>query len=392
MRHLRSPNLQLPRLVRRAGAPKLVLNVLIAFGATILLTRLFLELTGYPRLGSDTLHIAHLLYGGIALAAASLLMLVFASPTAQTIGSLLTGIGLGLFFDEVGKFITANNDYFYKPAAPIIYLLSLGIAFLYYFLNRRVSRLTDGELVVAALEDAEQLFEGQQTQQQHHRIDTNLELIINTLQDPDHVKLALALRQFTASEAVRPEQSRWEMVLGKIEKWGLHNFLQHQRPITWVLMAVLILNSLASLVMFTTALALPVVAPALVHQIELLYATLGLRAFSPFRLSVDNIDLLLSIITAMLTLYGIILFVTRRREQGLFWMQLALILELCVVNVFTFYVEQFSAAAIALANLAILLYVRAYQHQLKQAAVLRKQIHAEDVAASSEIDPAAVTR
>src|ERR1700694_4165680 len=127
---MRSAYRQLPRLVRRITAPHLMTSVLIAFGATVLLVRLFLELTGYPRLGNATFHIAHMLYGGIILAATCLLMLVYASPTTQRIASILTGIGLVLFFDEIGKFITSNNDYFYRPAAPIIYLVSLIIAFL----------------------------------------------------------------------------------------------------------------------------------------------------------------------------------------------------------------------------------------------------------------------
>ena len=65
--------------------------------------------------------------------------------------------------------------------------------------------------------------------------------------------------------------------------------------------------------------------------------------------------------------YGVIIFLTGRKLYGLFWVQLALILNLCVVNVFTFYVEQFSAALLSLATLAVLLYTRAYQHQLRQA-------------------------
>jgi hypothetical protein len=377
-------------MVRRIGAPKLVLNVLIAFGATVLLTRLFLELTGYPRLGGDTLHIAHLLYGGLALAAACLVMLVFASPSAQAIGSILTGIGLGLFFDEVGKFITANNDYFYKPAAPIIYVICLLIALLYYLLKRRSLQPSDGELVVEALEDAESLLEGQQTEQHHRRIDDNLDHIIGNLKDPDHVRLAVALREFTDSEAVRPGQSAWQVLVGRFEQWSLQVFTRYRKFLTIALLTVLGLNNLGWIVVITVVFASPIVAPALARQIEALYVSTGLRQLSPFRLSIDNIDLLLNYVTAALSLYSIILFVTRRVQQGLFWLQLTLILQLCVVNVFTFYAEQFSAAINTLNNLLVLLYVRLYQHQLKQADVQAHLPSARPV--NSGMDEAAVTR
>jgi hypothetical protein len=355
------------------NAPRLVLNVLIAFGTTVLIVRVFLELTGYPRLGNSTLHIAHLLYGGIVMTAACLLMLIFATPTTYRIGSIMTGIGLGLFFDEVGKFITSNNDYFYKPAAPIIYMVSLIITFLFVLLRRRANQATDEEWMVDALEDGAVLLEGRQTEHQHRHIDIELDHIINNLKDPDYVKLAKSLHEFADSEAVRPGQSHFQLIVSRNEQWLLRQFIRRENVLTIILFVILALNSVSSLIEFTISAILPTAAPALAHQIENLFVSAGLRAFSPFSLSINDVDLLLNVITAVITLGGIIIFVTRHKQRGLFWIELALILNLCVVNVFTFYTEQFSAVLFTLANLLVLLYVRAYHHQLKMAYV--HQLH-----------------
>ena len=365
---------ELPRLVRRTSAPQLVLNVLISFGATVLIVRLYLELTGYPRLGNATLHIAHLLYGGLALAAACLLMIIFATPSGIRIGAMLTGIGLGLFFDEVGKFITANNDYFYRPAAPIIYLIALSFALLYLLLRRRAQKPTDPELMVAALENAEALMEGPQTEQQQRRTDRDLERLTRTMSDPDYVKLAQALREFADSEAVQTNRTRLHRLWSKVERWSLRQFVRNYKLVTVLMLLLLAFNSLSSLLAFTIALTLPALAPGLAHSIQSLYNSAGLREFSPFFLSINNIDLILDFITAAITLAGIILFITQRRQQGLFLIHLALILQLCVVNVFTFYTEQFSAALLTLVNLAVLFIVRAYQTNLRQATLAHRHL------------------
>ncbi|MCL4505135.1 MAG: hypothetical protein M1434_03945 [Chloroflexi bacterium] len=371
--------LNLPRLVRRTSAPQLVLNVLISFGATVLIVRVFLELTGYPRLGNSTLHIAHLLYGGIALTAACLLMLIYGSPTAHRIGSVLTGIGLGLFFDEVGKFITSNNDYFFRPAAPIIYVVCLVITLIIFLLRRRGRYFSDQELMVDALEHAELLFEGEQSEHRRRHINTDLEHIAHSVKDPDHVKLAQAIQEFVNSEAAKPGHSKLLLLAGRVEQWGLRRFIQRQNLLTVILLVILAMNSLGSLIAFSVSAIVPVASPELAREIQRLYISTGLREFSPFSLTINGIDLLLNMVTAAVTLYGIVLFVTGRKFHGLFWVQAALILDLCVVNVFTFYVEQFSAALWTLANIAVLLYVRAYQHQLRQA-----QIHKQHIAASTK--------
>lgn len=51
--------------VRRPAAERYLLITLLSFAMSVSLTRLFLELSGYPQLGSGTLHIAHVLWGSL---------------------------------------------------------------------------------------------------------------------------------------------------------------------------------------------------------------------------------------------------------------------------------------------------------------------------------------
>ena len=93
---------------------------------TIVAIRFFLELTGYPQIGGNGLHIAHMLWGGIGMTVAMLYLLLTNVPNKPVI-SMVGGAGFGFFIDEIGKFVTADNDYFFRPAAFLIYMAILAV-------------------------------------------------------------------------------------------------------------------------------------------------------------------------------------------------------------------------------------------------------------------------
>src|SRR3954449_12869652 len=127
----------------------LMVIVLVSCALTIALTRLFLALTGYPQIGGSTFHIAHALWGGLFLLAAGIIALVVQYRGAALVVAPLTGIGFGLFVDEVGKFITQRNDYFFPLAAPIVYASLLLILVLTDLARRHQLRNPRAHLLAA---------------------------------------------------------------------------------------------------------------------------------------------------------------------------------------------------------------------------------------------------
>jgi len=95
---------------------------LVSAVASILAIRAYLAITGYPQLGNSELHIAHMLWGGIFMLVGIIALAMFLGKAAQYVGVICGGIGFGTFIDEVGKFITQDNDYFYQPSVSIMYV------------------------------------------------------------------------------------------------------------------------------------------------------------------------------------------------------------------------------------------------------------------------------
>lgn len=127
------------RLVRNIEAGRLFDIFLVTAIVTVVITRLYLQATGFPQIGGDSaLHIAHMLPGGVLMLLAIMITIGNINHSSRDTAAVVGGVGFGLFWDELGKFITKDNDYFYQPTIGLIYLTFITL----YLVTRYVIRRT----------------------------------------------------------------------------------------------------------------------------------------------------------------------------------------------------------------------------------------------------------
>jgi hypothetical protein len=126
---------------------------------TVLGLRAYLQATNYPKIGGGGLHIAHVLWGGLLMVIAIGILLSYLSPGTRRMAALIGGIGFGAFIDELGKFVTADNNYFFKPTAALIYTFFVAL-YLAARQMRTFKKLSPRESLVNAIEYSKDLASG----------------------------------------------------------------------------------------------------------------------------------------------------------------------------------------------------------------------------------------
>lgn len=108
---------------------------LVSSVTSLLILRFSLSITGYPQLGGDSLHIAHMLWGGFLMMIAIVMLLAFLGNRVLWAGAIIGGIGFGVFLDELGKFITNDNNYLFEPTVALIYVIFLMLFFVFRYID-----------------------------------------------------------------------------------------------------------------------------------------------------------------------------------------------------------------------------------------------------------------
>jgi hypothetical protein len=247
------------RPVGHPGTTRHLTVLVVAFVVTVTVTRIFLAATGYPRIGGTTFHLAHALWGGLLLTVAVVAMLSWANRWALQLGAMVAGVGVGLFMDEVGKFITTSNDYFFPLAAPIVYLAMVLLAWVAYR-SRRRHVLTDRERLYDVLDGLQDLADGRLGTERRAEIIGHLGHLRDEWDRPELRDLSARLEEFLLSPVVTvlpPRPGLLERLHGRL--LGLEERLVPERRYRRLISVLLV----AGTVFFTIGIALAILV--LVH-------------------------------------------------------------------------------------------------------------------------------
>jgi hypothetical protein len=305
------------------------------------------------------LHIAHLLWGGLLLFIASLLPLILANRWIYILTALISGIGVGLFIDEVGKFITQNNNYFYPPAAPIVYAFFLLTVLLYLRVRRRPTSNPRQQLY-EVLEELEEVLDHDLDEGEKADLTNKLRQINQQSDDHDLSNLSLALLNFIESEHlyISPDKNKLSenitaqinvladkyvqkpvlraVLAGGLLAMGIHSLLQFIPLLTINLNSKLIQDRMLKLI-----------------QSGLLNTSGKLDWFSAWLVLEGSVGLLL-IISAVFLIFG-------AERRGINLSFFSLLLSLTVVNLFLFYFDQFSSILNAFIQFTLFLGILYYR-------------------------------
>ena len=349
------------RPVRREGVELYLLLMLLSFAGSVAFTRLFLELTGYPQLGGGSIHIAHVLWGGLLLYLAALLPLIFANRWVYVAGAVLAGIGVGLFIDEVGKFITQTNNYFEPLAAPIVYALFLLSVLLYFRVSRPVPREPRAELY-QALEAMEEVLDHDLDAQERQELELRLKGVAQDDRHPAFSRLARELLEFLRSDQLRLAPQ----VPGRLQRWLQQVARFEQRWLTRPRLRAGLAGGLAALGAYWSAHAAGLLlggesTARLAEKLSELVAQ-G-RLPGERGLDLFSLQLVLEGAVGALILLGAVLLLAGIEPWGLALCYFGLLLTLTGVNLLTFYFEQFSTIVGASVQLLLLLGVSYYRRR-----------------------------
>jgi hypothetical protein len=384
---------RLPLFVRSINAEALLEDFFVSAVASILAIRFYLHVTGYPQLNFGTLHIAHMLWGGFLMLIALVILLAFLDQAATVIAAVLGGIGFGTFIDELGKFISSDNDYFFQPTVAVIYVIFVLIFFVIRAIGRHQA-LSDQECLANAFDIAKQgSLAGLDPQEQA----AVAKLIENCEPSParDNLRTILQNMQVASSRPSGP-LARFRAVLDRFYEWAASRWWFSGIIISffaftvvtsvsavvaavewslglilWVVVGLIMLVGLVWSLQFKVRyLNIVISVSIIIVSILISWAILGNLKGMPVSI-IDWAQIVFPVISGILIAVGI-LILPHSRLQAYLMFRRAILVSIFLTQVLSFYEQQLFAVLGLVLNILILI-------------ALRYMINYEDTRAKSQL-------
>ena len=329
-----------PALLRDLHAGHHLELFLVSAVSAVLVIRGYLRLTNYPKVGGESLHIAHMLWGGLLMVAALLVLLAFIGESSRRLAAFVGGVGFGTFIDEVGKFVTHDNDYFYQPAVALIYVTFV----LTYLALRSVRRrhATHQEYLVNALQEMEQAAVRDLQPEERDRA---LHYLAHAdARDP----LVAGLRQILERAELRPAPTPGLLSRTRRTLAARYRGLARHPAFARALIAFFVAQVVVKLVHVGF-----VVSSAEPYRGVVSRLTLMNREVEGYAV-VEWLQLGSSLVSAGFVALGVAL-IRRSRVRGLRMFQRAILVSIFLTQVFMFYHAQWTGLIVLAFNLLVLL-------------------------------------
>jgi len=318
----------------------------VAAVAAVLMIRLFLELTGYPQLGGRGLHIAHMLWGGLLMLAAIIILLSFLSKASKRLAALIGGVGFGTFIDEIGKFVTSDNDYFFAPAVALIYVTFVATFLVVHAIRR--PHHSPREYLMNSLRELEEIALHDLSEDERAR----LLLYLDGCEPED--PMVPALRQLVSQATLVPAHPADPLKRAKDFLRNLYRRIAHLPGFPAAVTGFFAVKMAMALIYGFVLVFLYGFRWERILDMRVLDQVAGRFESLTF---IDAAHLASSFVEAALILLGI-LRIRSSRLDAFERFESSLLVSILLTQVFSFYRDQFSALAGLLVNVLLLIAVR----------------------------------
>ncbi|HWS49196.1 MAG TPA: hypothetical protein VN174_04070 [Candidatus Methanoperedens sp.] len=322
---------------KRLDASSKLLEFLIWAILSLFGTRIFLVVFDNPIIGRGDWHFAHVLWGGLFMLIGIIIFLVNYGKKSIKYASIFSGIGWGMFIDEIGKYVTSDNNYWFRPAIIFIYISFIILFLLYRFLERKTPP-TKSSLWHELLESCQEIIDSDIEKKEKKEILKKIRNIEKLTPSSHELKILTDIR--TWLESTIPLKDKAEFNLVKFIASSLqisYSRLFKKKVVYYSLIAYsfwYILDKLYDTVRL------------ILNSNKLLLLQDYYRHYDFFsRADVYMISLKFIIEVLIATLYtiGLYFWLRKKTSKGIKFYQFGLLLNIFIGSIIKFYFEQFSA-------------------------------------------------